>query len=244
MLRGGLWAAICVLVLTTCGGSKPPPAESAEGSSDDAADAPSSDSATGSSTEADESASGASSEELLAEWQQLAKNDGADPFPEDVVGFTLGMDEAQVRQTCAKAKGQMLDTRPLRCSFDAVLKKVFKGTALWLNAPRKGWLDGGVSVELDGDGQVCGISVGLSGSDVGAVVVPSDLIAQFGPPRDVLEVRKARSARWHWEAEQHLAYAGWSHHLPSFDGPGGQRQWVSYCKHTSSSCHRFCSFLR
>lgn len=243
MTRGGLWAAVSMLALTTCGGGKPPPAESAPGASD-GADSASDDSAVGSASDDDDSASGGSSEELLAEWKKLAKNDGDDPFPEDVVGFTLGMDEAQVRQTCAKAKGKMLDARPLRCSFDAVLEKVFKSTPLWLPAPRKGWLDGGVSVELGKDGNVCGISVGLSGSDRGSVVPPSDLLGQLGPPRDVVDQRKARSARWYWEKGEHLAYAGWSHHLPGYEGPGGQRQWVSYCKHTVSACHMFCSFLR
>jgi hypothetical protein len=226
-----------MLALTGCGGTKPTPAkpESPPGSDDSAAD---------SVTDEDESASAASSEELLAEWKGLAKDDGADPFPEDVVGFTLGMEKAEVQQACAKAKGKILDTQPLRCSFDAVLEKVFKDTVLSLNRPRKGWLDGGVSVELDGDGRVCGISVSVSGSDRGPVVPPSDLIAKLGPPRDVVDKRKARSARWYWEEEKHLGYAGWSHHLPGYDGPGGQRQWVSYCKHTISACHMFCSFLR
>ena len=59
-----------------------------------------------------------------------------------------------------------------------------------------------------------------------------------------VRTRKARSARWYWEKGEHLAYAGWSHHLPGYEGSGGQRQWVSYCKHTISACHMFCSFLR
>ncbi len=217
-----------MLALAACGGQKPPAAGSA----------------TGSANEDSEPGDDSGDEALLGKWKKLAQGAGADPFPEDVVGFTLGMDEAQVRQTCAKAKGQMLDARPLRCSLDAVLKKVFKDTVLGSNPPRKGWLDCGVSVELDAVGHVCGISVGLSGSDVGSVAPPSALIEQLGPPLKVFDDRKARTARWHWEGEQHLAYAGWSHHVPSYDGPGGQRKWVSYCKHTTSGCHMFCSFLR
>jgi hypothetical protein len=229
-----------MLALTTCGGTQAPRAAP---HSPAASDAPSADSAARSTTEASEPADATGSKELLDEWAKRASGTGADPFPDDVVGFALGMDEAQVRQVCARAKGEILTSRPLRCRFDSVLSEVFKGTTLWLNEPQRGWLDGGVSVEFDGGGRVCGISVGLSGSDVGPVVPPSNLLGKLGLPLKVLDVRGARVARWHWPSEKHEAFAGWSHHLPSYRGPGGQRQWVSYCKWTSSDCRMFCSYL-
>jgi hypothetical protein len=245
MIRGCLWVAIAMLALTTCGGTQAPRGESAA-HSPAASDAPSADSGTSSTTEDSEPTGASSDQELLDEWAKRTNGTngtGADPFPDDVVGFALGMDEAKVRQVCAEAKGEILISRPLRCTFDSVLREVFKGTALWLDEPGRGWLDGGVSVEFDGDGRVCGISAGLSGSDVGSVVPPSDLVGKLGFPLKVLDARGTRIARWHWPGEEHEAFAGWSHHLPSYRGSGGQRQWVSYCKRTNSDCRTFCSYL-
>ena len=246
MKRGGLWVAISMLALTTCGGTQAPRAEPAP-QSPAASDEPSADSETSSTTGDGEATGAVSSEELLEEWAKRTKatdGTGADPFPDDVVGFALGMDEAKVRQVCAKAKGKILVSQPLRCTFDSVLPKVFKGTALWLDEPKRGWLDGGVSVEFDGDGRVCGISAGLSGSDVGSVVPPSDLVGKLGLPHKLFDVRDTRSARWRWRGEEREAYAGWSHHLPSYQGSSGQRQWVSYCKRTDPDCRTFCSYLK
>jgi len=244
MTRGVLWVATTTLALASCGGNKPPPAESAsdapasEGSSPEPAGEASSEEAT--------SVASSDDTEPLDAWTKranAASGKGSDPFPDAAVGFALGMAKSEVRQVCEKAKGKIMDSLPLRCSFDAVLSQAFKGTPLWLDQPRRGWADGGVSVQLDDEGNVCGISVSLSGSGAGSVVVPSALLGSLGAPTKVLDVREARVVRWHWSGKEHEAFASWSHHLPSYQGSAGQRQWVSYCKRSIMKCRAFCSYL-
>jgi hypothetical protein len=180
-------------------------------------------------------------QEFQSAWTACASGAGADPFVRDVLGFTLGMSEAQAREACTKAKGTLQDTQPLRCKLD---KTAFQNTALWLDAPARGWLDGGVSIAFDGSDRACGISAELSGADTGSLVPPCDLGGKLGMPGDIADEGAVRSARWYWPGPEHDAYGGWSRHLPSFDGPAGPRRWVSYCQRKDPDCRMFCSYLR
>jgi len=173
-------------------------------------------------------------------WSGCASGAGADPFLHDVLGFALGMSEAQARAACTKAKGKLQELKPLRCTLD---RTAFQDTVLWLDAPARGWQDGGVSIAFDGSDHACGISVELSGVDSGSVVPPCDLGGKLGLPAYVADEGAVRSARWYWPGPEHDAYGGWSRHLPSFDGSGGPRRWVSYCQHQAPDCRTFCSYL-
>ncbi len=231
-MRALAWTALTTLALTSCGG-KPPPPEAPE-RSDPAAPGLAD-------RDAEPTGTASTAEEFREAWSGCASESGADPFLRDVLGFALGMSEAQAREACVKAKGKLQDTRPLRCSL---AKTAFQDTPLWLDAPARGWQDGGVSIAFDGSDRACGVSVELSGVDAGSLLPPCDLGGKLGLPAYVADEGAVRSARWYWPGPEHDAYGGWSRHLPSFDGPGGQRRWVSYCQHQEPDCRTFCSHLR
>jgi hypothetical protein len=238
MMRRILGAAISTVALTACAATGAPPAEPSPPVPSDRADSRSA-------PEASEPSTASADPGLLGEWAKASSSGvGADPFSKDVVGFALGMDEAQVRQVCTQAKGEIMDTRPFRCTLDSVLREVFGSTALWLSAPPRGFKDGGISVEFDAGGHACGISVALSGRNASSVVPPRDLMGKLGRPLSVSDARDTRTARWQWPGEGYEAFVGWSQHLPSFEGSGGRRQWVSYCRRKNSDCTTFCSYVK
>jgi hypothetical protein len=230
-MRALAWTALATLALTSCGGKPPPPVTPARSE-------PAAPKRAGGGAEPSGQASTA--EEFQKEWSGCAGEAGDDPFAQGVLGFALGMSEAQAREACTKAKGKLQERRPLHCTLD---ETAFKDTLLWLDAPARGWQDGGVSIAFDGSGRACGVSVELSGVDAGPLVPPCELGGKLGRPGSVADEGEVRSARWYWPGSEHDAFGGWSRHLPSFDGPGGQRRWVSYCQRTEPDCRTFCSYL-
>lgn len=226
------WMALATLALTSCGGKQPPPL--APDQSDPAASKPVG-------RDAEPNGQAGTVQGFKEAWSGCTSGEGADPYPRDVLGFALGMSEAQSREACTRAKGKLQELRPLRCTLD---ETAFQGTVLGLDAPARGWQDGGVSIAFDGSGRACGISVELSGGDSGAVVPPCELGGKLGLPAYVADEGDVRIARWYWPGPEHDAYGGWSHHLPSFDGPAEPRRWVSYCQHQEPDCRTFCSHLR
>jgi len=231
-MRALAWTALATLALTSCGGNQPPPV-GPERADPDPPTLPGGD--------AEPTGQAGTVQEFKDAWSGCAGGAGADPFLRGVLGFSLGMSEAQAREACTKAKGKLRETQPLRCTLD---KTAFRDTVLWLDAPARGWQDGGVSIAFEGSDRACGISVELSGVDSGSVVPPCDLGGKLGLPAYVADEGEVRSARWYWPGPEHDAYGGWSRHLPSFEGPTGQRRWVSYCQHRDPDCQMFCSYLR